>query len=72
MKKQKKDEPHSTGKRSEVLKLKLKLKNWLFLVAGILFIGLGYLFLSTGSMVAAPILLVLGYCVLIPVGIILK
>lgn len=35
-------------------------------------IGLGYLLLARGSMTLAPILLVLGYCVLLPIGIIKK
>lgn len=59
-------------KKGAVLGLKLKRKNWLLLVAGIVFIGLGYLSLNKGSLTLAPILLVLGYCVLIPAGIILK
>lgn len=35
-------------------------------------IALGYLLLARGSMTLAPLLLVLGYCVLLPVGIIKK
>jgi hypothetical protein len=35
-------------------------------------IGLGYLLLARGSMTLAPVLLVLGYCVLLPIGIIKK
>jgi hypothetical protein len=35
-------------------------------------IAIGYFLLSTGSMILAPILLVLGYCVLLPIGIIKK
>jgi hypothetical protein len=35
-------------------------------------IALGYLLLARGSMALAPILLVLGYCVLLPIGIIKK
>ena len=35
-------------------------------------IALGYLLLARGSMTLAPILLVLGYCVLVPIGIIKK
>jgi len=44
--------------------------NWLFLAAGIVVIGAGYVLLSRGSTVAAPLLLVAGYAVLIPLGII--
>ena len=34
-------------------------------------LGAGYLMLARGSTTAAPILLVLGYCVLLPLGFIL-
>lgn len=58
--------------KKKVYLLRLKLKNWVLLGGGIVFIGVGYLFLAHGSLTLAPILLVLGYCVLIPIGIILK
>jgi hypothetical protein len=45
--------------------------NAIFLVAGLAAIVLGYVLLSGGSTVAAPLLLVLGYAVLVPLGIIL-
>lgn len=35
-------------------------------------IGLGYLLLARGSLHLAPLLLAIGYCVLLPVGIIKK
>ena len=47
-------------------------KNYVAFALGLLTIGLGYVFLSKGSITAAPILLVLGYCVIIPVAIMLK
>jgi hypothetical protein len=40
-------------------------------VAGVLVVALGYLLLSQGSITAAPLLLVLGYVVLLPLAIIL-
>lgn len=40
--------------------------------AAALSIIIGYIALGSGSITLAPILLVLGYCVLFPVGIILK
>jgi hypothetical protein len=40
-------------------------------IAGILTVGLGYFLLSTGSITLAPVLLVLGYVVLLPLAIIL-
>lgn len=45
--------------------------NLILLVAGFAAIVAGYVLLAQGSNVAAPVLLVLGYAVLIPLGIIL-
>ena len=45
--------------------------NAVFIAAGVLAIAGGYALVTAGSTVAAPLLLVLGYVVLIPVGIIL-
>ena len=39
--------------------------------AGLIALALGYLLLSQGSITAAPILLVLGYVVLVPLALIL-
>jgi uncharacterized membrane protein HdeD (DUF308 family) len=47
-------------------------KNYLVMGLGILSIVLGYVFLARGSMTIAPLLLVLGYVVIIPIGLILK
>ena len=43
--------------------------NYLILGIGLLFIIAGFLFLGFGDITIAPILLVLGYCVVIPLGI---
>jgi hypothetical protein len=40
----------------------------ILLVAAVVSIGVGYLLLAQGSTTLAPILLVLGYCVLFPLG----
>jgi hypothetical protein len=40
------------------------------MAAGLAAIVVGYMLLASGSTVAAPLLLVLGYAVLIPLGII--
>ncbi len=48
------------------------LKNWTFFGIGLLSIIVGYVSLAKGSITLAPILLVLGYAVFIPIGIILK
>lgn len=44
--------------------------NYMVMGAAVLTIILGYISLSSGSITLAPILLVLGYCVLFPVGLI--
>lgn len=46
--------------------------NAIWLGAGAAAIALGYVLLGGGSMTIAPILLVLGYCVLLPIGIVKK
>ncbi len=43
-------------------------RNYVCLAAALASIGIGYLLLSKGSTIAAPILLVLGYCVFFPLG----
>ena len=45
-------------------------QNYLLMGAGLLAIIVGYISLGSGSITLAPILLVLGYCVLFPLGII--
>ena len=46
--------------------------NWILLLAGVIVIGLGFLSLSKGSITLAPILLVAGYCVIIPVALLVR
>lgn len=43
--------------------------NYIILGIGVLFIIVGFLFLGFGDITISPILLVLGYCVIIPLGI---
>jgi hypothetical protein len=43
-------------------------RNYACLAGGVGCIAVGYWLLARGSTTAAPILLVLGYCVLIPLG----
>lgn len=45
--------------------------NWGLLIAGIAAIAVGYVLLGAGSTVAAPLILVLGYMVLLPAALIL-
>lgn len=49
-------------------RLHLGPKNYAFLAAAVASLTAGYWLLSRGSTTAAPILLVLGYCVFFPVG----
>jgi hypothetical protein len=39
---------------------------------GLLFIVVGFIFLGFGDITISPILLVLGYCVIIPLGILFR
>lgn len=47
-------------------------RNYMVFGAAMLTIILGYIALGKGSITLAPILLVLGYCVLVPVALIIK
>ena len=42
--------------------------NWKIFIAGLISIVVGYIFLASNDITAAPILLVLGYCILVPVS----
>ena len=46
-------------------------RNVLLMVAGVVIIVLGYFLLGRGSITAAPLLLVAGYCVIVPLAIVL-
>ena len=65
-----------SGNVSEVLPFKRK--NWFVFALGMAVIGLGYFLLSVPpadgfwSLTMAPVLLVVGYCVIIPTAILLK
>lgn len=49
-------------------RLQFRLTNYALLAAALVSLGLGYWLLAQGSTTAAPILLVLGYCVFFPLG----
>jgi uncharacterized membrane protein HdeD (DUF308 family) len=53
-------------------KLVFSRRNWMTFILGIIVIVVGFFALSKGSMTLAPILLVLGYCVIIPLAILIK
>jgi len=60
-------------KREEKIEhVSLGTRNYAFLGAGILSIIVGYITLAMGSITLAPILLVLGYAVFVPLGLMLK
>jgi hypothetical protein len=48
------------------------LLNSLLLGIALLVLGIGYVALSRGSTTLAPVLLVLGYCVLVPASLLLR
>ena len=55
-------------RREESADLRFGQRNFIALGAALLSIVVGFVLLSQGSITAAPILLVLGYCVLVPYG----
>jgi ABC-type transport system involved in cytochrome bd biosynthesis fused ATPase/permease subunit len=57
-----------TGKVSSSAKLRFGPRNFAFLGAAVVALVVGYAMLAGGSITLAPILLVLGYCVLFPLG----
>ena len=65
-------------KKARLAGLPFSRRNYLWLGMGLAVIVLGYVSLAQGpvnsfwSLTLGPILLVIGYCVLIPVGILLK
>ncbi len=52
--------------------LRLKKKNYLLLLVGVATITAGFISLARGETTIAPLLLVVGYCVLIPLALLLK
>lgn len=61
----------TTPASAERAALRFSAINGVLLAAGFASITIGYTMLAKGSNVAAPLLIVLGYAVLIPLGIIL-
>ncbi len=57
---------------SDEMKWPFGRKNYIFFGIALLVIILGYISLSSGDITLAPILLVVGYCILIPVALIIK
>jgi hypothetical protein len=69
----KKDKKEQKVKKAEALMdVKFSRRNMLFFGLGIVSGVIGFILLASGSIVLAPILLVLGYLVFFPLGILLK
>ncbi len=64
--------PLGVSTKAKDLPIHFTKKNYIGFAIGILTIASGFLSLSQGSITLATILLVLGYCVIIPIAIILK
>ncbi len=65
--------PELTGSKVPTTRGRMALspRNMIVIGAALLAIGAGYMVLSAGSPSAAAVLLVLGYCVLLPLGIVI-
>lgn len=57
----------STGVGSPA-RLQFRSRNVVLLAAALVSVGVGYALLARGDTLVAPVLLVLGYCVLFPLG----
>lgn len=49
-------------------RLRFRTRNFVLLGSAVLSLAVGYFLLAGGSTTVAPVLLVLGYCVLFPLG----
>lgn len=71
-------QPKKKIQKGDIINLKLTKENYLIIAAGIVIIIIGYILMSEKSVdgfnptVLAPILLVFGYLVVIPIGILFK
>jgi hypothetical protein len=61
-----------TPRAKEKAALPFTSKNYILFAIGLFVIVIGYITLGYGSITLAPILLVLGYCVIIPIAIIIN
>jgi hypothetical protein len=66
-----KDQPARKPKAQATVRIRWERRNRALMGAGLGSVVLGYVLLSQGDVTAAPILLVAGYCVLIPLAFIL-
>lgn len=56
----------------EEVKWPFGMKNYLIFAIAMIVIIIGYITLGQGSITLAPILLIIGYCVLIPISLIIR
>ena len=56
------------SKGSSPARLSFRSRNYVLLGGALAAVGVGYLLLAGGDTAVAPVLLVLGYCVLFPLG----
>lgn len=69
----KKDKKEKKEKRQEqLIDVKFTKKNMLFFGIGVVMVIVGFILLAAGDIVLSPILLILGYLVFFPLGILLK
>jgi len=71
-KKEKKEKEKKERKPEALVGVKFMKKNYLFFGAGLISLIIGFILLRNGDIVLAPILLVLGYLVFFPLGILVK
>jgi hypothetical protein len=57
-----------TNRAGSPARLRFRKRNYVLLGAAVVSLGIGYALLAQGSTSLAPVLLVLGYCVLFPLG----
>lgn len=60
------------GDKGNIEELPLTGLNYALFIAGLVVITAGWFLLRAGHISVSPILLILGYCVLVPLGIIVK
>jgi uncharacterized membrane protein len=70
--KEKKKKEKPTKKEATVTSVNLSKKNMLFFGIGLILVIIGFIMLAGGDILLAPILLVVGYLVFFPLGILLK
>jgi hypothetical protein len=63
--------PSAKTKNSGKVGVDFSRANYVVLAIGLLLIIVGFIFLGVGDITISPILLVLGYCVAIPLGILM-